>query len=260
VKISVETITPEIAKQMLTANGGNRAVSQANIKKIVRSMVAGDFVLNGDAIRVDVNGDILDGQHRLIACVESGVAFETVVIRGLDRAVFRTIDQGKTRRAADILSCMNEANTTRLAATLRLIDSYMKGTIDSGRRSMVDSYKIIELLEKHPDARRSVVIVGKRLRGLIADSVAAACHYLFSMQDGELADSVIEQLQSGRGMDDDSPVFLLREKLVANLASKSKLPEVHKMALVIKAWNLMRDGKTVRQLRFCDDESFPLVK
>jgi hypothetical protein len=260
VKVSNEVITPEIAKQMLAANSGNRTVSQANVKKIVRSMLAGDFVLNGDSIRIDSDGELLDGQHRLIACVESGVSFQSIVIRGLDRSVFRTIDQGSTRRASDVLSCIKEANAKTLAATLRLIDSYEKGTIDSGRRTMQDNYKIIDLLEKYPKARDSVSVVGKKLRGLISESGASACHYLFASRDSVAADLMIEQLHTGRGMQDGSPVFLLRERLLANLTNRSKLPDVHKIALMIKAWNSLRDGKPIKQLKFCDGESFPVVK
>lgn len=259
-KVSNEVITPEVAKQMLAANSGNRTVSQANVKKIVRSMLAGDFVLNGDSIRIDSDGELLDGQHRLIACVESGVSFQSIVIRGLDRSVFRTIDQGSTRRASDVLSCIKEANAKTLAATLRLIDSYEKGTIDSGRRSMQDSYKIIDLLKKYPGARESVSVVGKKLRGLISESGASACHYLFALRDSAAAELMIEQLHTGRGMEDGSSVFLLRERLLANLTSRSKLPEVHKIALMIKAWNSLRDGKAIKQLKFCDGESFPVVK
>jgi hypothetical protein len=259
-KISNETITPDIARQMLAANGGNRSVSESNVKKIVRSMLAGEFVFNGDAIRIDADGELLDGQHRLIACVESGVSFQSIVIRGLDRSVFRTIDQGRIRTAANVLSCVKEVNCTALAATLKLIDCYEKGTIDSGRRTMQDNYKIIDLLEKYPRARDSVAVVGKRLRGLISESGASACHFLFASRDLVAADLMIEQLHTGRGMEDGSPVFLLRERLLANLTNRSKLPDIHKIALMIKAWNSLRDGKAIKQLKFCDGESFPIIK
>jgi hypothetical protein len=100
---TVETITPEIAAEYLTHNAGNRPVSKTQLDKIAAAMTNGTYRMTGDAIRFGADGRVYDGQHRLHACVKSGVSFTTLVVRNLDAATLLVIDSGKTRSAADQL-------------------------------------------------------------------------------------------------------------------------------------------------------------
>lgn len=67
----VETITPDRAKQLLEMNTRNRNVLHSNLDILTEEIRKGRFVANGDAIRIAKDGTILDGQHRLLACVRA---------------------------------------------------------------------------------------------------------------------------------------------------------------------------------------------
>ena len=101
---AVVTITPEIAMELLKHNAGNRKINQANVKRIAEDMIAGDYKLNGETIKIYEDGTLADGQHRLMSCVLAGVPFETYIIKGIKKDVLPTIDCGKTRSLVESLN------------------------------------------------------------------------------------------------------------------------------------------------------------
>ena len=104
--VKLVTITPEMAEEMLKKNIGNRKVNQANVNRIAADMATGNYRLNGETIKISSNGEILDGQHRLLAAVQSGVTFQTYIVYDIDRELIGTIDMGKNRSVADSLNIM----------------------------------------------------------------------------------------------------------------------------------------------------------
>ena len=119
------TMTPEIAKELLAINTNNRRVKKERVLAYGRSMARGQWQFTGDAIRVaeKENGEqvIVDGQHRLLACVEANVSFETMLFTNLDYGVFTVIDRGVSRTNGDLLGIIGTANGTTVGALVRPI-------------------------------------------------------------------------------------------------------------------------------------------
>lgn len=78
--IQLVTITPGMAEEMLKRNIANRKVNQANVNRIAADMATGNYRINGETIKISSNGEILDGQHRLLACIKSGVPFKSYIV------------------------------------------------------------------------------------------------------------------------------------------------------------------------------------
>ena len=104
--IKLVTITPKMAEIMLEKNIANRKVNQANVNRIAADMATGNYKVNGETIKISPNGEILDGQHRLLACVKSGMSFQTYIVYNVEREAIGTIDMGKGRSVADSLNVM----------------------------------------------------------------------------------------------------------------------------------------------------------
>lgn len=83
----VETITPDIAKQYLKHNTTNRGISKKVISKYADDMKNGKWELNGSSISFYKNGTLANGQHRLMAVVQSGATIETLVVYDVDESV-----------------------------------------------------------------------------------------------------------------------------------------------------------------------------
>lgn len=101
---NIETITPELAERYLQANTDNRKIRQRVVDAIARDMLNGDFVLTHQGIAFDADGLLIDGQHRLAACVKSGVPMTVMVTRGIDRSSAEAIDTGIKRTFQDGLN------------------------------------------------------------------------------------------------------------------------------------------------------------
>ena len=100
-------ITPEVAQ--LLVNNTNQKVQrkskQAQIQYLTQQIQGGKWQLNGDAIRQDVEGNIIDGLHRLKACISANMPIQTLFIKGLPTHAIKTIDQaGAKRTLADYIS------------------------------------------------------------------------------------------------------------------------------------------------------------
>lgn len=106
VKTEVVKITPEMASVMLCHNRDNRPVRESNIERYATMMKRGEWLLTHQGVAFDTEGRLVDGQHRLMAIVRSGVTVEMMVSRELDPRAYKLTDQGAKRRAADILHCL----------------------------------------------------------------------------------------------------------------------------------------------------------
>lgn len=105
-----KTITPEIAHEWLRGNTINRPVKQHYVRMLASDMELGRWKRNGETIKR--NGRLLlDGQHRLLACIMANTPFETLVVDGIDRDVFPTIDDGCPRSRIDTLAVAGEKIT-----------------------------------------------------------------------------------------------------------------------------------------------------
>ena len=148
----IETITPDVAKDLLSRNSGNRSINDVHVNRLAKQMSNNQFDLNGDAIRIDDGGMLIDGQHRLSACVKAGVPFQTLVVRGLPKKAFLTIDQSKHRSHGDTLSALGERNGKAISSALKIVERYFTAGLPVGKRNFTNS-DMVDLLDKYPDVR-----------------------------------------------------------------------------------------------------------
>ncbi len=129
VTIAVEEITPEIAEKYIDSNyEGNRRLNQAWVNQLANDMKSGKFRLNPSApIIFTTEGKLIDGQHRLWACIQSETPFEAYVFRNCDEELYKVIDIGKTRTTADLIGKRKHA--TRIAALVNKILATKEGTL-----------------------------------------------------------------------------------------------------------------------------------
>ena len=119
-KITTESITPKLAEKYLEENVDyNRPISQRHVDLYARDMKAGKWVQNGETIKFNGTGALLDGQTRLWACTEAGVPFTTAVARGVPR--LEDVDRGRPRTMGHILAMRQVKNAVKVAVALRTI-------------------------------------------------------------------------------------------------------------------------------------------
>lgn len=90
----VRKVTPELAKTWLGTTEKNRTFRKSRVAQYAADMKAGRWQLNGEAIKFDKNGHLLNGQHRLHAVVRADTTVPMLVISGLDPETRTTMDSG----------------------------------------------------------------------------------------------------------------------------------------------------------------------
>lgn len=101
---SLKEFTPAECQRILeNYNTHNRRIVQTRVDALAREMKEGNWHVNGATIAFNGDGGLLDGQHRLAACVKAGVPFTSYVVRGIDTEAQATMDLGGKRTLVDIL-------------------------------------------------------------------------------------------------------------------------------------------------------------
>jgi len=102
--IEILEINPEQAKEALeTKFPEQRPLRPLHVKRLASEMSLGLFRLSADAI-LFIRGRLANGQHRLSAVVESGIASKFLVLRTDDEEIYKITDCGMKRSVGDGLS------------------------------------------------------------------------------------------------------------------------------------------------------------
>jgi hypothetical protein len=102
ITVGWEYVTPEKAKEYLAKNYfRNRHRVKMWVSRLAIMMREGNFYPTHQGIAFDQEGNLIDGQHRLDAIVQSGCASWLLVVRGVNRDHLISIDRGKARSDAD---------------------------------------------------------------------------------------------------------------------------------------------------------------
>ena len=251
----------KMAVDLLARNTRNRKLRSKMVSKYAGAMKRGEWRENGEAIKIAEDGTILDGQHRLEACLESETSFTVLVVSGLPLEAQQTMDGGMRRNPSDRLDFLNEINTTTLAAALRLVLDYeVTGTPRrmSASTALITDQVMLSALERHPGLRDSVNRYDLGL-GALTRSQACALHYILSQGPyADKADSFFEHLTTGMMLSADSPILRLRNRLMS-MTQQRLGGSACVMALTVKAWNSYVGGRSVKSLRWTDTEEFPEI-
>ena len=94
-------ITPEMAAGLLSKNTHNRTISKVKVAQMVNDIKSGRFETTHQPIAIAEDGELIDGQHRLTAIVESQIPVELFVAYNAPRST--KIDIGKIRDARTAL-------------------------------------------------------------------------------------------------------------------------------------------------------------
>lgn len=263
----VVDITPAVAAQMLDKNVKNRKVSNRNFGTLVRAMKNGEWELNGEAIKVDLNGFVLDGQHRLHAVVESGVTIRTFLIEGLSSSTQDTMDTGKSRGLADVLAIRGEPNATTTAAVTRRVFLYRRhglrsATLSSFPTTVKETLNFLDSNEWIKDLALPAARIGRLAK--LPGALTGLLMVVFSEIDQDDADDFFEKLTTGAGLDAGSPLLTLRKQLMKLHEDKGTTNQTYLAAITIKAWNKYRAGESASLLKFttggANPEQFPEPK
>lgn len=248
----VVSVTPELAAEWLSANiGNNRKISKRTVSRYASEMASGRWLLTGEAIQFDLNGRLINGQHRLSAVVESKATVQLLVIKGLGEEAVMVLDTGRVRSASDALEVAGlSPNSNQTAALARRIMALQSGNANvlAGRGGLKISGKpitnrdIVEFcrkndLSEHLGFSRSVMF--NQVTNALNQGEYAFFHWFLGRVDASDADVFLSQIAMLENVGQKSPVRTLVIKLTKSVALDGK-QKFHAVAI---AWNAWRKGE-----------------
>jgi hypothetical protein len=243
-------VTPALAQLLLNRNENNRRISKTRLTAIKADIENGEWVLNGETLIVSVDGYLNDGQHRVLACIETGIPIRTLVVFGIKRTARTTTDQGTARTAANYLDMDGKHDTVVLAAVAKLLwQFHSTGRIthagDLGRApTKVEIKKTVEKHEK--EIQRSIEHANKKTAKLLGPkSLVAFCHFIFNQINEVDASTFIERAIDGANLRKTDPILTLRERLL----SDPKMPLSDRFEAIVRAWNAYRNRLPMAKIK-----------
>lgn len=247
---SFVSITPEMAERWLGRNFANRNILRRRVEGYARDMAAGKWKLTGESIKFDRNGNLIDGQHRLHAILQSGLTVLMVVIRGLDSDAQAVMDSGAKRQLGQDLQMSGLKYANLIASTARLILRYKHGGPSwNFEPTKSDLYAEIEA---SPEIMLCAELSSRVNHGVdVMPSMIGFTSWLITQTAGfnaanEFWTSTASMVGLSQG---DARIAMAKAFSEARRVRKSYGPQFQASA-IIRCFNAWAQGRPVKQVKF----------
>jgi len=261
VHAKIELITPELAAKYLGGNTNNRPLRKTVVAGYASDMKAGNWKLTHQGIGLAPDGTLLDGQHRLAAIIESGIAVKMMVVQGIEKQTVIAMDDHAKRTAGDSLSIIRNEKITK--EDIAIIRSATEGPYfhpnkltKSRLNELCDMFRApIEFCRQNyvcnDRGAKSAVVVGQ---------IAMAWFYVEDLDRLKLFCEIL----SGKKMAEtsqDRAAHALREFLLKNGVSYGNGPRIEAARKVQSAIRSFMEHREVSIIRAIEPVyRFPLVE
>lgn len=246
----VYTFTPELAEHILkTRNGANRKPNARKVDEYVHAMKTKRWPVTGSTVVFGKTGYLMDGQHRLLACVRAKMPLTTFVAFNINDAAFAMIDIGRKRSNVDAFQIARVPHPHIASSAARWVKIHESDPLNRGvtytndelfayYKANLDTPAFHEFVNAAIDiesATKDKSPGGKRRNYLPAGSLAAYL-VIFSKINRKHAAQFANQLlcnqRHGRAY-----INAIRDRMDANAG---RLHESVRNALFVQAWNAFR--------------------
>jgi len=246
-KVNFEIITPDMAQKLLDTRADNRRLQPSTVTLYARDMREDRWMPNGATIVIDAEGKLIDGQHRMASVVVAQKPVQFLVVRNIDTEAFSTIDTGKVRSTADVMTINHVPNANNVAAAARMALTYISYPNAQMIRGNNTKAEIIRFALDHPSLVPMTQRVARasKVGKLLSVSGMAAILFLADCEDKftDEIDEFLSGLGSGDMLAHGDPRLTLREWGMGRLTRKSPPGYIH--GAIIRGWNAFATGRTL---------------
>jgi hypothetical protein len=272
--VSIQEFDYDRASLALERNEGNRKIKEHIVRKYAQDMLSGLWTLTGDPVVFDEDGNLINGQHRLTAAKIYRTSFVSLVIHGVPRAVQRDMDQGAKRTAADDANMKGEAYSTILTSLVAAYMIYQNSASGYNARnagawtvskSAVAAYFEADA-ERADRFRDAAEFYHKHIQPapyVFRTNITFALVYMHLLEAGvqqSTAQAFFEGLKTGADVSYNSPVYVLRQRLIMAKSNRENLNGMQVAHMLITAWNHYFAGNSLQQVKVYDPNALLRLK
>lgn len=273
-KLKVIDISPELAQSWLSKSGKNRKKNTGHIKRLAEKMAEGRWIVNGQTISFDSEGNLIDGQHRLEAIVMAGVTIKHAVAFDVeDPRAFKSYDAESLKRGAHHISeMMGVKNATNVTSSARFILTYENAKdmedfsyLLGSKRYLPPEQLADESCRLEEEISEAAQMIGSRFaKNAGSPSSIVGLIVIFNRIDPIATAGFCRKLKTGVFDNPNDPCLLLRDMLLTDKTRRRGIKHLRTVvAITIKAFNLYRAGKEISILRWRIEgdkpERFPVI-
>lgn len=247
-------VGPARAEQLLkTYHVDYRKYRETYAEGLARDMMSGCWNFDGSPIRIDEEGNLFDGQHRLNAVIMSQTTQEFLMVVGLPKNAYDTTDTGLARTYGDTLRRRGYTNVSLRAALVKLIARYEAGySLDSTKR--LTNSEMDGIHDKYVDSisRASGMAVSVAKKVFTPNAVLAFIWWRLRLVAEESggspseADEFMIAVTEGENLSRGMPEYALRNRLINDAEiDHSRMEYAH---MFFYAWNSRREGMDLHRI------------
>lgn len=260
-------VTPELAAKWLERNQRNRKLRQSVVNRYAADMRAGKWMLTGDTVQFDTNGNVINGQHRLWAVFESGVTVPMMVAFNLPPAAVAVLDDHLKRNLADVASISRPGTTIsniHTAVANMLLQSSILATAVDRRKALerITRQAQLDALDRHWDAIEFAyreAFRSAKQRGLTVAPVLTPVARAFYTQDLARLRQFGKVMMTGMPETDaDQAAVMLRNLLLKSAAGSVRPTSDVVYRKTERALHGFLNGERLSTLYEAPSELFPL--
>lgn len=265
-RIEVVDVTPEQAQAWLDSAHGlpQRALTSRRVTTYASAMTRGQWRVTHQAIAIDPDGVLIDGQHRLSAVVIARKVVPMSVAFDVPRDTFDVFDTGNARTAASTLHIAGIPDANAFAASARNVLVYRE--IDGTRRmpsadvrGMFTTSDVLAFAESEEGAvlrsniRPAATIAIALARYGMRSWLAAALTLIdLSEPAPDTREEFVRKLETGEMLAAGAPILSLRRWLTSEhgyARTQSQTRAMVGIGATVKAWNAFTHGHELALIR-----------
>jgi hypothetical protein len=252
-----------MAEKLLQESAPNRPFRRGRASGYATDMKHGRWLQTGEAIMIDKNGQLVNGQHRLTAIIWAETTVRLFIIEGVEPDVMGVLDTGMPRTFGDQLSMRQMPNGKTLAAITRRMLLWDKGIYVATSKSFRDEsgtarapthQELSEYLAAHQELTEVASLADGWNIPQVQHSLAGICAALFFRLNREMAVEFMDSWADGANLEPTNPIHVLRERIVregpltVSSLGRNYSSEL-KIAYACIAWNAFREGRMIQKLQ-----------
>ena len=221
-KFEVMDITPDMAKKILAhRNKNNRPIRYTHLEKLSDAIEKDEWKVTNQGIAFDHDGNLIDGQHRLAAILQTRKTVKMMVATNMDKGIFDVVDTGSKRSTGDALDILGSEHGRIVSAALKIYICYQKFPEKAWRGAAIQQPSTSDVIAIYKDRQDEIEallsVIKKKHRNFKCFSMSLGLVLSILLLDAGWSDMQIWEFWDcvtlGANLPPDSVVLSFRNQL-----------------------------------------------